>query len=83
MAENAAVLAEHTEINNHAIKLVEEIQLPFESMYSIRRVDLDTLKMYIKINLANKFIWPFKSLTDASILFDWKRDCNFRLYVDY
>ena len=44
---------------------------------------LKTLKTCIKINLKTGFIWPFKSLVDALILFDKKPDSSLCLYVDY
>lgn len=68
--KNAAKLLEYIEINNHAIKLEESKQLPFGPIYSLRLVDLKTLKTYIKTNLGNNFIQPSTSLTSAPILFD-------------
>ena len=46
-------------------------------------MELETLKAYIKNNLANRFIRPSKSLAGALILFDKKPDGSLRLYVDY
>ena len=37
----------------------------------------------MKINLANGFIWLFKSSAKAPILFDKKLDRSFCLYIDY
>ena len=82
-AENAAELPENTGINEHAIKLEEGKQPFFGPIYSLRLVELETLKTYIKTNLANSLTWPSKSLAGASILFDKKLDENFCLYVDY
>ena len=45
---------------------------PFELIYRLKLVKLETLKAYIKINLANGFIQPFKFLAGAFILFDRK-----------
>ena len=73
----ASELPEHTKINNHAIKLVDGQQPPYVPIYSLRPVELKTLKAYIKTNLANGFIRLSKSPTGALILFDWKPDVFF------
>ena len=83
LAENVAELPENTGMNQHAIKLEEGKQPLFGSIYSLGPVELETLKTYIKTNLANGFIRPFKSLAGAPILFDRKPDGSFRLCVDY
>ena len=82
-AENVAELLENTGINEHAIKLEEGKQPPFCSIYSLGPVELETLKTYIKTNLANGFIRPFKSPAGASIFLDRKPDGSLRLCVDY
>ena len=46
-------------------------------------MELETLKAYIKNNLANGFIQPSKSPTRAPILFNKKPDGSLRLCVDY
>ena len=48
-------------MNEHAIKLEKDKQLLFGPIYSLGPVELETLKTYIKTNLANGFIQPFKS----------------------
>ena len=70
-------------INNNIIKLEEDKQPLFGLIYSLRLVKLEILKIYIKINLANGFIWPFKSFTRVFILFDEKLDKSFCLYINY
>ena len=52
-------------------------------IYSLRPVELEILKTYIKTNLANNFIRPSKSPTGAPIFFDKKPDRSFRLCVNY
>ncbi len=54
----AIELPEYTEINNQAIKLVDDWQLPYGPINSLSTVELETLKAYIKNNLANSFIKP-------------------------
>ena len=76
-------LPKHTRINNYAIKLVDSQQLPYRPIYSLEPVELETLKAYIKTNLANSFIRSSKSLASALILFDWKSDGSFWLCVNY
>ena len=82
-AENVVELSENTGINEHAIELEEGKQPPFRPIYCLRPVELETLKTYIKTNLANGFIRPFKSPAGAPILFDRKPDGSLRLCVDY
>ena len=66
--ENAAELPENTGMNEHAIKLEKGKQPPFGPIYSPGPVELETLKIYIKTNLANGFIRPSKSPTGAPTL---------------
>ena len=55
-AENAVKLPKNTGRNKHAIKLEEDKQPPFGPIYSLGPIELETLKTYIKTNLANRFI---------------------------
>lgn len=79
----AAKFPNHTGINNYAIKLINDQQLPYGLIYSLGLVKLKRLTIYIKNNLANWFIRPSKSLFRAPILFDKKPNKNLRLYIDY
>ena len=54
--ENVVELPENTKLNKNIIKLKEGKQSPFRSIYSLYLVELEMLKTYIKINLANSFI---------------------------
>ena len=76
-------LPKYMRINNHAIKLVDDQQPLYGLIYSLEPMELETLKAYIKNNLTNGFIRPFKFPTRAFIFFDKKPDGNQRLYVDY
>ena len=82
-AENAAELPENTGMNEHAIELEEGKQPSFGPIYSLGPVELETLKTYIKTNLANGFIRSSKSPAGALILFDWKPDGCLRFCVNY
>ena len=81
--EKASILPEATEMNQHAIELQEGHQPPYGPIYSLGPVELETLKTYIKTNLANGFIWPLKSPAGAPILFVGKPDGSLCLCVDY
>ena len=58
-AKNVIELLENIGINEHTIKLEEGKQLLFDSIYSLRLIELETLKTYIKTTRVNSFIWPF------------------------
>ena len=83
LVENTVEFLENTKMNKYAIILEEDKQPSFSSIYSLRLVELETLKIYIKTNLANGFIRPSKSSIKVLILFNKKPDRSFRLYVDY
>ncbi len=79
----AAELLEHTGINDYAIELVDDWQPPYGPIYSLGPMEIETLKAYIKNNLASGFIRPSESPAGAPILFDKKSDDSLRLCVDY
>ena len=83
LAKNPVKLLENTGINKHAIKLEEDKQSLFGLIYSLEPIELETLKIYIKTNLANSFIQPSKSSAKTPIFFDKKPDRNLCLYIDY
>ena len=76
-------LSENIGMNEYIIKLEEGKQLLFGPIYSLGPVELETLKTYIKINLANGFIQSSKSLVRALILFNRKPDRSFRFCMNY
>ena len=55
---------------------MDDWQLFYELIYSLGLVELETLKTYIKINLANNFIRRSKSPVGALIFFDKKLDSS-------
>ena len=79
----ASKLPKHIGINDYTIKLVNSRQLLYEPIYSLGPMKLKTLKAYIKINLANRFIRLSKSSTGAPIFFDQKPDKLLQLCVNY
>ena len=81
--ENVAELPENTRMNEHTIKLEEGKQSSFRPIYSLDPIELEMLKTYIEINLANGFICPSKFSAGAPILFNRKPNRSIRLCVDY
>ncbi len=49
-------LYENICMNEHTIKLVEDKELPYGPIYSLRPVELETLKTYIETYLKTRFI---------------------------
>ena len=78
-----AELPAYIEINNYAIEFVNDQQLLYGLIYSLGLMELETLKTYIKNNLANSFIRPSKSPTGASIFFNKKPNNSLKLCIDY
>ena len=82
-AKNVVELLEYTGINDHAIKLEKGKQPPFSPIYSLRPVELESMKIYIETNMAIGFIWLSKSLAEALILFERKLNRSVRLCMNY
>ena len=70
LRKNVAKFSKYTRINNYIIKLEKDKQLLFGLIYNLKLIEFKILKIYIKTNLANNFIKPFKSLIEIFILFD-------------
>ena len=79
----ASKILKHIKINDYAIELVDGKQPLYRPIYSLRPVELETLKTYIETNLANRFIRLSKSFLDTPILFDRKLDGSFWLCINY
>ena len=77
------VLPEQTEANEHTIELEKGKQPSHSPMYSLEPVEFETLKTYIKTNLAKGFIQALKSPMGAPILFVRKPNSSFCLCVNY
>ena len=56
LEKKALILPKVTELNQHAFELQKGQQPPYGPIYSLDSVELETLKTYIKTNLANGFI---------------------------
>ena len=79
----AIEFSKHIKINDHAIKLVDDWQPPYNPIYSLGYMRMETLKAYIKNHLANGFIRPFKSPAGAFIFLNKKRDGSLILCINY
>ena len=79
----AAELPKYIKINDYAIELIDDQQLPYGPIYSLGPVKLEILKAYIENNLVSGFIRPSKSLVGVPILFDKKPNGSLKLYVNY
>ena len=77
------VLPAYTEINTYVINLEEDRLPPYGPIYSLKLMKLETLKIYIKTNLANSFIRLSKSSVDVPILFEKNSDGSLWICVDY
>lgn len=67
--KSTVVLPNCLDINKYIIKSEPGKQPSYKPIYSLDLIELEILKTYIRTNLINGFIQPFKSLTKASILF--------------
>ena len=76
-------LPEHTGITDYAIELVIDQQLPYKPIYSLGLVELETMKVFIKTNLANRFIKLSKLPIGTPVWFDQKSDGSLWLCVNY
>ena len=65
----ALKLFEYLNINKSIINLKLNKKLLYKPIYSLKIVELENFKTYIKTYLAKYFIEPFKSSIVASILF--------------
>ena len=70
-------------INNHAIKLIDDWQPLYNSIYNLSLVKLEILKVYIENNLANDFIRLSKFFVVALIFFNKKLNKSLWLYINY
>ena len=69
LLDSVEELPEHTRINDYSINLLNNKQLTYGSIYSLRPMELEILKTYIKVNLDKGFIRPSKSFAATPILF--------------
>jgi hypothetical protein len=75
-------LPDHTEYD-HRIELIEGSVPPFGPIYPLSEKELQTLREYLRKELAAGKIRRFKSPAGAPIIFVPKPDVSMRLCVDY
>ena len=80
--KNAKTFSEH-ENENYVIDLIFDAKLSYESFYIFFETELKVLKNYLLKNLILNRIREFTSRANALIFFVFKKNDNFRLYVDY
>ena len=78
----ADILPEHRPYDLK-ITLEEGATPPLGPIYSLSKIELDTLRDYIEENLRSGFIRPLNSPCGAPVLFIKKKDGSLRLCVDY
>lgn len=79
----AVELSKRFDINKHTINLEPNKWPPYGLIYSLGPMELETLKTYIKTNLANSFIQLSKFPARALILFVQNLDSSLCLCVNY
>ncbi len=80
LIENADKLSLH-EDHDHAIEITAKSS--YELLYNLLNTELMTLRLYLNNVLAKEWIKHFVSSTDASILFIFKKNDSFYLYMNY
>lgn len=83
LSDLAMEYSDNTGINEYAIMPVKENQSFYGPIYTLKAIELETLKTYIKIHLKTGFIYSSKSLADTSIFFNKKLNDSFRMCADY
>ena len=80
--KNAKTLLEH-ENEDHVIDLIFGAKSLYESFYIFFKTEFDVLRNYLLKNLTLNYIQKFTSRASASMFFVFKKNNNFRFYVDY
>ena len=79
----AIELPKITDMNKHAIKLIDGKQPSYRPIYILNPMELETLKTYIETHLKTVFIQLSKFLTNTLIFFNKKLDDSFCLCINY
>ena len=80
--KNAKILLEY-ENENHVIDLILDAKSSYKPLYILFETELNVLKNYLLNNLILSRIREFTSRVNASMLFVFKKDDNFRFCIDY
>ena len=68
---------------DHRIQLREGTTPSFGPLYSLSRLELKALRIWLDVNMAKGCIRQSSSPAGSPILFAKKKDCSFRCCVDY
>ena len=79
--KNVKILFEH-ENKDQIIDLMLDAKLSYELFYIFSEIELDILQDYLLKNLTLNRIREFTSRANASMFFVFKKNNNFRFYVD-
>ena len=82
LVKNTGYLPLHKD-HDHVINLVDGKQLFYGPIYSLTENKISIFWAYINKNLANRFIWPSKSLAGAPIFFVPKLNEGLWLCINY
>ena len=80
--KNTKILFGH-EKKDHVIDLILDTKSLYESFYIFFETELDVLKNYLLKNLILNCIQEFTNCVNTSMLFVFKKNDNFRFYIDY
>ena len=80
--KNAKTFFEH-ENKNYAIDLILNAKLLYELFYTLSKIELNILKNYLLKNLILNRIQEFTNCINTLMLFVFKKNDNFQLYIDY
>lgn len=83
LKKSATKFFKRYDINKHLMNLELDEQLFYGPICSLKPVELETLKIYIRTNLAKSFIQLLKAIIGAPILCIKKFDNNFCLCINY
>ena len=80
--KNAETLFEH-ENEDHVIDFLSNAKLSYESLYIFFKTKFEILKNYLLKNLTLNCIREFTSRANALMFFVFKKNDNFRFYINY
>jgi hypothetical protein len=81
--KNEKILASRKKNVDHAIKLKNDKQSSYESLYNLFNFELKTLRLYLDDALTRDIIKHSINSIEASVFFVFKKNEKLRLCVDY
>ena len=80
--KNAEILFEH-ENENHVINFLSSAKSLYKSFYIFFETEFEILRNYLLKNLILNYIREFMNRANASMFFVFKKNNNFRFYINY